>query len=199
MRNFSKSAIVVFMMLVIGPDCGSAQQEFDQFISRFPRTSLPFKFGQDSSLIQQRTQGVKLSDDDMSRFIAKKDSPAGIQMYRFYYFACPIWNDSVIGVIYKKVGGSGGIELIFEMALFETRTRNLVDRMKLFEISGGGGRKWWYEGEISKEMIVSQKFLAYELVNDGEQKLISTRKNRLRVTKKGFEILEGKKETPTRW
>lgn len=173
-------------------------KDLNLFISRFPPMQFPFKFGK--TLARKGvTTGKEMEDSEIERFVTKKDAPADIPIYRFRYFASAITKDSLACVIYTKIGAAGGIEYIYELVVYDLRTPRLLDRMTLFELSSAHTQSAWYEGEINPNLEIIQDYFVRATDANGQSVTTKERSNKLRITKEGILVLEGRKEKATGW
>ncbi len=190
--------VPILMMTTLEP-CGSQDDEFTSYISRYPKADIPYAFGYADSLVVNLNNGEIISDSLVSRFITMKEYPIDAKAFVYRYYSRPIQNDSLIGVVYKKVGGSGGIQLFFEMVLYDARTQKLLDGIVLFQIVEGGTRQWFHTGMIDTDLVVRQESFEYAYVNERGRVLVEYSSNKLKISRKGFELLEGTKEGISKW
>ncbi len=195
--------IIIFCLSLFS--CFTAQQiknsDIDKFISKFSRTELPFALSDSDSLRYYSFDKIEIPDSLIERFIDKKKHSNNIKPYKFYYYQCPIYNDSLIGIIYEKSGAKGALEIYFDIVIYNAKNFNIIDHAVLLQIFDGGGYELTGKCEIDKNLIMTQEFFGYKynLDNRQDRSLERQSKNKFKITMTGFEVIEGNKINPTKW
>lgn len=107
---------------------------FKQYINHFKKVSLPFTITQEKVETISGNPESYMNDSIASKFLGldlktltTKEGP----IYICRYYVCPIKNDNVIAVVYLKTVPVQGELYFLEMALYNTKTKKLIDKMYL--------------------------------------------------------------------
>lgn len=205
-RNWTSDLKVISIIaMILIQACGvhpTGAQDFTSrdlqlFISKFPPMQFPFKFGK-ALARTGLTVGKEMDDSQVERFVVKKEAPGDIPIYRFRYFASAI-KDSLACVLYTKIGAAGGIQYIYELVVYDLSAPRLLDRMTLFELSSGHTQSAWYEGEINSNLEIVQDYYVRTSDANGQSETVKERSNKLKITREGIVVLDGRKEKATSW
>ena len=196
MRKQAFFFLLAFPFFLLGSPLFSQQAAFDQFLSYFPRATLPISFGT-SDTFDHHYKNL-IPDSLIKHWVAKKTMSKDIRFFNFYGFASFVVNDSLVCLLLKKSGGAGGIDDDHELILYTTDGL-LIDRMVLFSVSGYLGFLGYSKGIINSDFTIERESLTEEGEDISKRVITHRGRDLLKIASSGFQVIKGKRFEPGQW
>lgn len=157
------------MTMLMSCQAQGENENFELYIEKFNPIELPYSISRSELNSAMPNQLTALDSSDVVNFIQANKSFGGditlLDIYKFYPYAQFTINDDLKGVLVQQSGGAGGVEMVFNLIIYN-RSGKQIDKIDFAKEIGDCSRLRVKTGEISSDLSIIIK--ATLLVSDCE-------------------------------